>query len=80
MQVLMHRVNRIRELGPLRAARSQWLPRLEPDSASWIGIQRGRSSGQKNGAGNRDPQAARCRFRFSEPEIYQSRAATLKWV
>ena len=79
MPVLMHLANRIRELGSLRAARSQWRPRWEPDSASWIGILRGRFSGQKGGAGNRDPQAC-CRFRFSQPEIHQSRAATLKWV
>ena len=78
MQVLMHLVNRIREQGPLRAARSQWRPRWEPDSASWIGILRGRFSGQKNGAGNRDPQAARCRSRLSEPEVHHSRAAILK--
>ena len=29
------------------------------------------------GAGNPDPQAC-CKFRFSEPEIHQSRAAILK--
>ena len=45
MKVLMHLVNRIRELRSLRAARSQWRPRWEPDSASWIGILRGRFSG-----------------------------------